>query len=168
MSDMELDSYLSDPVVDFVRSLLPSVVVEADKKQELGVHAQSYHIELPPPASADYRFVLWLGNGEKQISARLLASDEAVYFWYRPFEEAEFRSAEKLNKAFIEAVELIVRHNTRIEQKRGLFFNHFKCEYESPSGWKRVYGHSALRWIRAPRIAERQHVYQSPSLVRDT
>lgn len=123
----EPNSHLSDPVVDFVRSLLPSVVVEADTEQERGVQGQSYHIELPPPAGADYRFVLWLGSGEKQISARLPASEEAANFWYRPFEEAEFGSAEQLTKAFIEVVELIMRHNTRIEQKRGLLFNHFKA-----------------------------------------
>ena len=163
----ELTSHLADPVVDFVRGLLPSVVVEADAKQQPGVSGQSYHIEMPPPAGADYCFTLWLGSGEKQISARLLNADKSSYFWYRPFEDAEFRSAEQLDKAFLEAVEVIIRHNTRIEQKRGLFFNHFKCEYESASGWKRLYGHSALRWIRAPRITGRQHIYQSPRLVRD-
>jgi len=147
--------------------LLPSVVVEADTKQEPGIHAQSYHIELPPPAGADYRFILWLGSGERQISARLLTSDEASYFWYRPFEQAEFRSAERLDKAFIDAVEVIMRHNTRIEQKRGWFFNYFKCEYESESGWTRLYGHSGVWWVGAPKIAERRHVYQSPQLVSD-
>jgi hypothetical protein len=165
--EAELNSHLSDPVVNFVRGLLPSVVVEADAKQEPSVSGQSYHIELPPPSGADYCFTLWLGSGEKQISSRLLNADKASYFWYRPFEEAEFRSAEQLSKAFLEAVELIVRHNTRIEQKRGLFSNHFKCEYESESGWKRLYGHSALRWIRAPKITGRRHVYQSPRLVRE-
>jgi len=154
-------------VVDFVRGLLPSVVVEADTKQEPGVHGQSYHIELPPPEGADYRFILWLGSGEKQISARLLTSDETTHFWYRPFEDAEFRSAEQLDKAFLETVEVIMRHNTRIEQKRGLLFNHFKCEYETASGGSRVYGHSGVRWIGAPKIAGRRHVYQFPPLVRD-
>jgi hypothetical protein len=163
----ELNSYLSDPVVDFVRGVLPSVVVEADAQQEPGVSGQSYHIELPPPAGADYCFTLWLGSGEKQISARLLNAEKYWYFWYRPFEDAEFRSAERLDKAFLETVEVILRHNTRIEQKRGLFFNHFKCEYESASGWKRLYGHSALRWIRAPRVTGRLHIYQSPRLTRD-
>jgi hypothetical protein len=162
-----LNSYLGDPVVDFVKGLLPSVVVAADAKQQPGVSGQSYHIELPPPAGADYCFTLWLGRDEKQISARLLKSDQSSYFWYRPFEEAEFRSARRLNEAFLEAVELIMLHNTRIEQKRGLFSNHFKCEYESASGWKRLYGLSALRWMRAPKITGRQQIYQSPRLVRD-
>ena len=163
----ELTSHLADPVVDFVTGLLPSVIVEEDAKQQPGVSGQSYHIELPPPAGADYCFILWLGSGEKQISARLLNADKPSYFWYRPFEDAEFRSAEQLDKAFLEAVEVIIRHNTRIEQTRGLFFNHFKCEYESESGWKRLYGMAALRWIRAPKILGRKHIYQSPRLVRD-
>lgn len=163
----ELNAHLSDAIVDFVKGLLPSVVVEADAKQEPGVSGQSYHIELPPPVGADYCFTLWLGSGEKQISARLLNAEKSLYFWYRPFEDAEFRSAERLDKEFLETVEVIIRHNTRIEQKRGLFFNHFKCEYESASGWKRVYGHSALRWIRAPRVTGRLRIYKSPRLIRD-
>ena len=163
----ELDSHLNDLVVAFVKELLPSVTVEPDTKQQPGVHGRSYHIHLPQPAGADYRFTLWLGNGEKQISARLLTSDEGAYFWYRPFEEAEFRSPEQLDKAFIETVKLLVSHNTRIEHRRGLFLNHFKCEYESVDGWKRIYGLSALRWMRAPTIAGRRQVYQSPRLIRD-
>jgi hypothetical protein len=148
-----------------VKQLLPSVVVEPDTKPEPGTDGPSYHPHLPLPAGAEYRFTLWLGCGEKQISARLLTADETAYFWYMPFEEAAFRSAEQLNRAFLDAVELIIRHNTRIEQKRGLFSTHFKCEYESASGWKRVYGHSGLRWIRAPKTAGRRQVYQSPPLV---
>jgi len=146
----ELDSHLNDLVVAFVKELLPSVTVEPDTKQQPGVHGRS-----------------WLGNGEKQISARLLTSHEGAYFWYRPFEEAEFRSPEQLDKAFIETVKLLVSHNTRIEHRRGLFLNHFKCEYESVDGWKRIYGLSALRWMRAPTIAGRRQVYQSPRLIRD-
>jgi hypothetical protein len=165
--EMEQESSLADPVVALVKRLLPSALLEPDAKQEPGIHGQSDHIHLPAPVGADYRFTLWLGDGEKQISARL-ASNEAAYFWYRPFEEAEFRSADELGKAFLEAVEQIVRHNTRIEQKRGWLFNHFKCEYESATrGWKRVYAHSGLRWIRAPKIAGRSHTYHSPPLIRE-
>jgi hypothetical protein len=163
----ELNAHLSDPVVDFVRGLLSSVVVEADAKQEPGVSGQSYHIELPPSAGADYCFTLWLGSGQKQISARLLNAEKSSYFWYRPFEDAEFRSAERLDKAFLEAVEVIMRHNTRIERKHGFLFEHFKCEYESASGWKRLYGHADLRLIPALKTAGRKYVYQSPPLVPD-
>src|ERR1051326_4838079 len=113
---------VDDPIVVFVRGLFPSVVVERDSRQETGVSTESYHIELPAPLGADYAFILWLGGSEKQISARL-TSGERAYFWYRPFEEAEFRSAEELDKAYLEAVELIMHHSTRIEQKRGWFFN---------------------------------------------
>ena len=162
----ELESHLNDPAVAFVRELLPSAVVEPDTNQLPGVHVPSYHIHLPPASGADYRFTLWL-RSEKQISARLLTSNENEYFWYRPFEEAEFRSPEEIDNAFIRAVKLIVCHNTRIEQRRGLFFNHFQCEYESVDGWKRLYGLSALRWIRAPKIAGRRQVYQSPRLIPD-
>lgn len=156
----------ADSVMAFVRQLLPTVVVEPDSKQEPGVCEQSYHIHLPTPPDADYQFTLWFGGGEKQISARL-PSDRTAYFWYRPFEEAEFRSTHESSKAFLEVVALIIRHNTRIQQKCGWFFNHFKCEYESESGWKRIYAHSGLRWIRAPKISGRLHTYRSSRLVRD-
>src|SRR5205814_2220665 len=109
---------------------LPSVVVEPDEKPEPGVGGPSYHIRLPFPASADYSFTLWLGDVEKQISARLLTADERTYFWYMPFEEPDYPSAERLTEALLSTAESIIRHNTRIEQKRGLLFTHFKCEYE--------------------------------------
>jgi hypothetical protein len=157
---VEPNSQLDDPAVALVKRLLPSVVVEMDAKRESDTHTPSSHIHLPLPPGAEYRFTLWLGYGEKQISARL-TTDETAHFWYMPFEEAAFHSAEQLNKAFPETVELIIRHSTRIEQKRGLFFNHFKCQYESASGWKRIYGLAALRWIRVPKVPGRKQVYQS-------
>jgi hypothetical protein len=163
---VELNSHLSEPAVAFVKQLLPSVVVELDTKPEPGV-GPSYHIHLPPAAGAEYRFTIWLGCGEKQISARLLPESETAHFWYMPFEKAEFQSAEEMNKALLEAVELIMRHNTRIEQRHGLFFEHFNCEYESASGWKRLYGLSDLRLIPALKTAGRKRVYQSPPLVPD-
>ena len=164
---MELIFSLDDPTVAFVKKLLPSVVVEPDTEPEPGVDGPSYHIHLPLPAGAEYRFTLWVGGGEKQITARLLTADQTAHFWYLPFEEADFHTGEQLNKAFLDAVEQIACHNTRIEQKRGLFANHFRCEYESASGWKRVSGISALRWIRVPRMPGRRQVYQSPPLVPD-
>jgi hypothetical protein len=154
-----------DPIVAFAKQLLPSVVVEPDEKPQPGIVGLSYHILLPVPAGADYGFILWLGAGEKQISARLLTADERSYFWYMPFEEPDYRSADQLTEAFLSTTEKIIRHNTRIEQKRGLLFTHFKCEFESPMGWRKVYGHSGLRWIGGPRIKGNTHIYQSPKLV---
>ena len=159
------NSHLNDPVVAFIKQLLPSVVVGPDTKPEPGPEGASYHILLPHPARADYRFTLWLGSGEKQISAQLLNADESAGFWYMPFEKAAFRSVEQLDKQFLETVELLVRYTTRIEQRRGVFFNHFKCEYESGVGWKRVYGCSSLRWIRAPKTKTGRQVYLSPPLM---
>jgi hypothetical protein len=95
----------------------------------------------------------------------LLFADEDLYFWYMPFEEAAFGSKDELDEAFLATAELIICHNTRIEQKSGVFFNHFRCEYESENGWKRIYGHSGLRWIRAPKVQGHRQVYQSPPLV---
>jgi hypothetical protein len=162
-----MENPLSDSAVAFVKQLLPSVVVEPDAKPDPGIDGLSYHIHLPTAAGAEYRFTLWSGCGEKQISARLLTADETAHFWYMPFEKAAFRSAEQLNKTLLDALELIMRHNTRIEQKRGFLFEHFKCEYESASGWKRLDGVSCLRLIPALKALGRKHVYQSPPLVPD-
>jgi hypothetical protein len=65
---VELSSHLNDPAVAFIKQLLPSVVVEQDIKPEPSLEGPSYHICLPHPASADYRFTLWLGFGEKQLA----------------------------------------------------------------------------------------------------
>jgi hypothetical protein len=162
---VEINLHLNDPVVAFVKQLLPSVVVESDTKPEPGIQGPSYHIDLPTAAGAEYRFILWLGGNERQISARLLTAEENAHFWYMPFEKLLGNSPQQLTKTFLDTVELIVRHKTRIEQKRGLFFNHFRCDYYSPNGWKRIYGLSALRWIRVPKIKEQRHIYQSASLV---
>lgn len=164
---VELNSHPNDPAVAFVKRLLPSVVVEPDTRPEPGTYGPSYHIDLPTAAGAEYRFTLWSGCGEKQISARLLTGDKTATFWYMPFEKAAFRSAEQLDKALLDALELIMGHNTRIEQKRGFLFEHFKCEYESASGWKRLDGVSFLRLIPALKTLGRTHVYQSPPLVPD-
>jgi len=163
-----LDPHPDDTIAAFVKRLLPSVIVEPDAKAEPVTDGPSYHIHLPLPAGAEYRFTLWLGGGEKQITASLLGAHEATYFWHMPFEQAGFPSKEQLNKAFLDAVNLIVHHNTRIEQIRGLFSNAFKCEYESADGWKRMAGVSALRWINAPKIAERKRLYRSPALFPST
>jgi hypothetical protein len=161
---VELNSHLSDSVVTFVKQLLPSVVVEPDAKPGLGL---TYHIHLPPAAGAEYRFTLWSGCVEKQISARLLTADETADFWYMPFESASFRSAAQLNKALLDALEVIMRHNTRIEQKRGFLFEHFKCENESASGWNRLDGVSYLRLIPALKTLGKKNIYHSPPLVPD-
>jgi len=153
-----------DPVVVFVKELLPSVVVEPDEKPQPGVIGPSYHISLPAPASADYAFTLWLGAGEKQISARLLTASEHTYFWYMPFEEPDYQTEDELTTAFLKATRNIILCNTRIEQKRGLLFIQFICEFESPTGWEPVYGHSGLRWMGGPKISGNKHVYQSPKL----
>jgi hypothetical protein len=161
--DRELSSELSDSVVAFVKSHLPSATLEEDMKHEPGVQGRSYHIDLPPPEGADYRFTLWLGSGEKQISACLLGGSN-TYFWYMPFEEVSFRSVAQLNKAFIEVVDLLMRHPTRIQQRRGLFSHHFKCQYNSGGNWETIYRHAGLRWMGAPEIRGRRQVYQSPPL----
>jgi hypothetical protein len=152
-------------VVASIKAVLPSIVVELDEKPEPGLVGQCYHVRLPTPNGADYGFTVWLGAGEKQISARLLGLDERVEFWYMPFEKVSYHSEAELDRAFLSTVEGLVRHKTRITQERGLLLHHFTCEYLSDAGWQRIWGLSALRWMRAPRMQSRVRVYESPALV---
>jgi hypothetical protein len=164
---MGLSQYVDEPTLEKLERLLPGVELEPILKPLSLSKYPSVSIELPTAPQADYRFVLHL-QPEKQVSARLPQSDAThYYFWYQPFEDAAFRnSAEKLDNAFIETVEKLVRHETRIRQKRGLLNHSFRCEYKSPKGWERVYGHSALRLggFKVPPIAGREQVYRSAAL----
>jgi len=105
-----------------------------------------------------------------QISAELTAPDSDInYFWYRPFESAEFRdSMEALDAAFCETLENLLTHETCIIQKNGWLNWYFKCEYRAADRRRRIYGHSALKlggW-KTPKIDGKTHVYHSTALVQ--
>ena len=166
---MSLSEFVDERMVVALNRTLPNVALEPILKEH-SHGMRSVSVELPAPQGGEYQFILTL-QPERQIHARLvrhLDTQRNNYFWYRPFEDAEFRgSIEKLDAAFIETIEKLVRHETRILQKRGLLNHSFRLEYKSSSGWKRVYGHSALRMggFSAPMIAGRQRVYHSPALL---
>ena len=125
-------------------------------------------LDLPPAHGADYFFRLWFSSDERQISAKLIEdSDDAKYFWYRPFELAEFRdSIEDLVSAFCEELEVLTTHETRIIQRKGWLSWHFRCEYRSSGKWKCLYRHSALRsGFKPPQIKGRKRVYGSAALI---
>jgi hypothetical protein len=129
---------------------------------------QGVIVDLPVPEDAEYRFRLCF-QPERQIHATLLAADDADYLWYMPFEDAAFRnSAQDLDTAFLQTVEVLIRNGTRIIYKRGLIFEYFRCEYKTASGWKRVYAHSAFRFggFHPPLISGRKRIYSSPAIAQ--
>ncbi len=125
-------------------------------------------IDLPTAPGAEYFFRLWFyEGGERQISAQLIQhrSDD-TYFWYRPLEMGEFRGSEDdLVNEFCEELEALLTHETRIVQRKGWLFWHFRCEYRAGEKWKNVCSHSAFRGggFKAPQINGRRRVYSAPA-----
>jgi hypothetical protein len=164
---MELSQYVDEPMLAALRRLLPNATLQPVLRPLSWSAYPSVSVALPVPAGAEYGFKLYF-QPERQISARLLVADGTYYFWYMPFEDAAFRnSVEELDAAFVQTIEHLVWHETRIVQKRGLINHSFRCDYKSASGWKRVFSHSALRLggFHPPLIAGRERVYTSPAIV---
>jgi len=91
-------------------------------------------LDLPTAPGAEYFFRLWFyEGGERQISARLIQHfGDETYFWYRPLEMTEFRGSEDdLVSEFCEELETLLTHETRIVQRKGWLFWHFRCEYRA-------------------------------------
>jgi hypothetical protein len=156
-----------DKVLDLLARLLPDSVIQPVSERTQGI--DSKRIDLPSPAGADYFFQLWI-EPEMQISAELAVPGSDInYFWYRPFESAEFRnSTAALEAAFCQTLEKLLTHESRIIQKNGWLNWHFKCDYKTADGWKRIYRHSASKlggW-RFPQIDGRVRIYRSSALVR--
>jgi hypothetical protein len=123
-------------------------------------------LDLPAAPGAEYFFRFWFyEGGERQISARLLQDhSDDTYFWYRPLEMGEFGGSEdNLVSEFCEELEALLTHETRIVQKKGWLFWHFRCEYRVGEKWKNVCSHSAFRGGRfnPPHIKGKKRIYSS-------
>ncbi|HEV3419603.1 MAG TPA: hypothetical protein VG075_04825 [Candidatus Acidoferrum sp.] len=148
-----------------LRNLLPSFnpTIEAVEPVS-GSRDATARLDLPTAPGAEYSFALWFGeSGDREISAVLTPRrNERPYFWYRPFELAEFgNNVEKLETKFCDELEILLTHETRVIQRKGWLFWGFRCEYHEAEDWKRVYGHLALRWFKSPQIKGKRRVYSS-------
>jgi len=122
--------------------------------------------DLPTAPGAEYFFRVWFyEDGERQISAQLIQHRcDDTFFWYRPFEMAEFRGSEDdLASEFCMELESLLTHETRIVQRKGWLSWHFSCEYRAGEEWKSVCSHSAFRGggFKPPHIEGRRRVYHS-------
>jgi hypothetical protein len=160
---MELTEYVDERITALLKRLLPNLAIEPTLTPLARSSKPSAHINLPAAPRADYHFRLYL-LPEKQIHAVLLNAAAEFYFWYMPFEEAEYDDSVD---AFVATLELLVSHETHIVQKRGLLNHSFTCDYKSVAGWKRICGFSAFRFggFKVPPIKEKKRVYCSPALV---
>jgi hypothetical protein len=155
---------IGDKTAALLRDLLPSFnpTIETSKPPDSGGNVA--RLDLPTAPGSEYSFTLWFGDsGEREISATLTkCQNERPYFWYRPFELAEFRNnIEKLEAKFCDELMILLTHETRVIQRKGWLFWDFSCEYRQGETWKRVYGHSALRWFKPPQIRGKSRVYFS-------
>jgi hypothetical protein len=145
-----------NPVVQAVESPL-------SRKESFG------RLDLPPALGADYFFQVWLyGDVERQISARPTnVGGNSSYFWHRPFDELVEQpgSREDLINAFCTVLKKLLTHRTRIVQRKGWLFWHFRCEYYEGDAWKLIYRHSAFRGgAKPPQISGSRRVYQSDAI----
>jgi hypothetical protein len=126
-------------------------------------------LDLPSAPGAEYFFRVWFHeDSELQISAHLIQhrSDD-TYFWYRSFEMAEFNgSQDDLVTEFCEELEALLTHETRIVQRKGWLFSHFRCDYRTGEKWKSVCSQSAFRGgkFKTPKIMGRKQIYHSAAL----
>jgi hypothetical protein len=164
---MELKSFVDRPIIAELQLMLPGVEMEPIVSPLPGSSELSVRIDLPASLGAEFSYKLGL-QPERQIHAAVVgANGVQQYFWYMPFEDAGFKgSSEKLDKAFLETLKLLVSHETRIVQETGLLFHSFRCEYNANGRWNRVYSVSCLRFgcFKTPLIAGRKHAYHSPAL----
>jgi len=166
---MSLSEFVDERIVVALNRTLPGFAFETILETHSRSGISSVTVELPVPEGAEYQFVLSF-QPEKQIHARLLrqhGTQRNNYFWYRPFEETQSRDFnDKVDAAFVETIERLVHHETRIVQKRGLLNHSFRLDYKSPNGWQRIYRVWTFRLggFSVPSIAGRQRVYHSPAL----
>jgi hypothetical protein len=156
---------IGDKTAALLRDLLPGFNPTIEAAYPLRHSGESIaKLNLPTASGAEYSFTLWFDeSGERQISAKLKQyKNDRPYFWYRPFELAEFRNnVEKLEAKFCDELGILLTHETRIIQRKGWLFWSFRCEYHEGENWKGVYGHMALRWFKPPQIIGKSRVYRS-------
>jgi hypothetical protein len=158
---------IDDTTVALLNRLLGGRSPEIPTVKSLGNSENKFiRVDLPAAASAQYSFSLWFyEDREREISAQpLQQNDDHDYFWSRSFELAEFVGSEgDLVKAFCSELEVLLTHETRIVQRKGLLFWHFVCEYRDREKWKSVGSNSAFRFgnFKPPPIDGKRHVYQS-------
>jgi hypothetical protein len=163
---MESLPYVDEATCILLNRLLPDFAIEPKQHiLESTGQAVGLYLDLPAAPAADYHLRLWV-SPEIQISAELLGNVAANCFWYMPFPSSAYGNSEELQKSLDNTLESLISHETRITQKRGLLFHTFKCEFKSPTGWKRVHGHAMLRFTgrQPPQTAERKRVYRSPAI----
>ena len=156
---------IGDKTAALLKDLLPSFDPTIETAQQVNRSRESLaRLDLPTAPGAEYSFTLsFEESGEREISARLMRyQNDHPYFWYRPFELAEFRNnVEELEAKFCDELKVLLTRETRIIQRKGWLFWGFRCEHRAGEKWKKVYSHFALRWFKSPQIIGKSRIYYS-------
>lgn len=145
-----------------INRVLPDVAIEPVK-----VAPDTIRVDLPRAPGADYRFCLWYyADGERQIHAEPVDAEfgAAGTFWYHAFEHADYGS--RLNDEFDAELMRLLKHDTRVRQRRGWLSWRFSLELARGGAWELVSTLATARGaIAVPKIHGRERIYSSRALV---
>jgi hypothetical protein len=151
-------------VLATVRAVSRDVAIREEQETEY------VRLIFPREPGSDYGFEahLYDGLGDLQIHAELKDSDDErkTYFWYRSYERWDFVGLEEMLTQFERDLLLVLTHDTRVRQRRGVAFWHFTLPFQT-NGLQELDGASAFRWTRidVPRIQGREKIWQANALL---
>jgi hypothetical protein len=151
-------------VLETVRAVSRDVAIREERKAE--------HVRLifPRTPGSDYAFEAHIYDdlGDLQIHAELedLDDEREIYFWYRSYVRWDYAAIEEMLTQFERDLLLVLTHDTRVRQRRGVAFWRFALQFQT-NGLQELDGASAFRWTRidVPRIQGREKIWQANALL---
>lgn len=111
-----------------------------------------------------YDFYIWIVSDWTfmDIGARL-KSEPTNYFWYQSWQKIHGLDSDWINELFDvsnELLELLLNHQTRIIQRKGIFSSSFECQFLD-TDWSRISKNSVLHTnFNIPKIKGRTKIYE--------
>jgi len=155
-------------ITELLQKIVPSSEWRSEPKEREAESVET--IRLPLAEDADYSFSFHLHpDGEKVISANLPDSDPQIYFWFKPFEAADYgHNQESLDEDFLMVIETLLTRETTILQKSGFIWHSFRLAYRVGDRARILNQHSGLRLsFAAPPIQGKQRTYRAGPLGED-
>jgi len=130
-------------------------------------------VVFPESEGSDYHFEASVDKHEEflEVSAVLGErwkglSPNCNYFWYRSFEVVGAPAKDTVIRDWINTALILLGHDTKIKQTKGLWCWTFTCYYLDSGRWSRLSGNSALRHsnFKVPIIQQRIQWYQAKAL----
>ncbi|ANM29669.1 hypothetical protein ABI59_08865 [Acidobacteria bacterium Mor1] len=154
---------LTEQTLERIRSLNGNLDIRVERGES------STTIDLPPGLRADFRVrILVHGDGEPYLEAIPTQGDPEAAFWSWEFEETDFDSTAERDRAFLEALRLMLTAPCRIQMKVGFVLVLFWCEIRERGDWYQIDdGIGYLKWTlrrRPPEITGKLAQFVSPAL----